>query len=255
MNATLTASAVFCAALISGCSSAPTLPEPTGEWEVFEQKPAPVLPAVLPATQAVPVAQTSQPPIGLAPQKPAIAAPQSTAVAINSKPAPTPILAVAAPGLKAAAPTVAASHPPPPSPGLESKPALAKPAMTATVAPSKSFGSTPSVPAVTVVAPLPKPIAPAPIPKPVWEAKVGDSLRKVITAWSQRASYTLDWQAEDLDYPIEAPLHFEGTYEEAIASIFQLYEKADRSFTVDGRRAQHRLNVAEDLNKSKRALP
>jgi len=251
MNATLTASAVICAALISGCSSAPTLPEPTGEWEVFEQKPAPALPVVPAANQAVPVAQISQAPVGFAPQKPAIAAPQPTA----SKPSPTPVPAVAAPRLEAAPPTVAVSRPPPPLPGSDSKPALAKPAMTATVAPSKSFGSTPSVPAVTVVAPLPKPIAPAPIPKPVWEAKVGDSLRKVITAWSQRANYTLDWQAEDLDYPIEAPLHFEGTYEEAIASIFQLYEKADRSFTVDGRRAQHRLNVAEDSNKSKRASP
>lgn len=39
MNYKLTASAVICAALISGCSSAPTLVVPTGEWENFNQLP------------------------------------------------------------------------------------------------------------------------------------------------------------------------------------------------------------------------
>ncbi|WP_247868541.1 MULTISPECIES: TcpQ domain-containing protein [unclassified Pseudomonas] len=101
----------------------------------------------------------------------------------------------------------------------------------------------------------PKPAVPAPIPKPVWIASEGESLRKVITAWSQRAGYTLSWRAEDLDYGIEAPLRFEGSYEEAVASIFHLYDKADRSFIVDGRRPQHRLIVTEDLKKSKGATP
>lgn len=108
---------------------------------------------------------------------------------------------------------------------------------------------------IQVLTAAPKPVAPAPIPKPVWEAHTGDSLRKVITSWSQRANYTLDWQADDLDYPIDAPLRFEGSFEDAIAGIFRLYEQADRSFIVDGRRAQHRLNVAENRDKSKRATP
>lgn len=102
-----------------------------------------------------------------------------------------------------------------------------------------------------VIAPVAKPIKPAPIPKPVWEAKPGDSLRGVIKTWSQRANYEVAWEAEDLDYPIDAPLRFEGSYEEAVAGIFQLYEKAERSFVVDGRRAQHRLNVSENSVKSK----
>lgn len=144
------------------------------------------------------------------------------------------------------------------------QPASAKPAMPGKVAASKIvpaakvFPTTPLQPALTVVAPLvpvAKPSVPSPIPKPVWEARVGDSLRKVITGWSQRANYTLAWHAEDLDYPIEAPLRFEGSYEDAVASIFQLYDKADRPFVVDGRRAQLRLNVSEDQEKTKRAGP
>ncbi|WP_375122210.1 TcpQ domain-containing protein [Pseudomonas sp. LW8] len=73
----------------------------------------------------------------------------------------------------------------------------------------------------------------------------------MIKTWSQRANYEVAWDAEDLDYPIDAPLRFEGSYEEAVAGIFQLYEKAERSFVVDGRRAQHRLNVSENSVKSK----
>lgn len=90
---------------------------------------------------------------------------------------------------------------------------------------------------------------PAPIPKQVWEARVGDSLRTVIKDWSQRAHYHLAWEAEDLDYPIDAPLRFEGSYEQALAAIFDLYKQADRSFIVDGHREQKRLNVTEDHSK------
>lgn len=93
------------------------------------------------------------------------------------------------------------------------------------------------------------------IPKPVWEAQVGESLRKAITRWCQRAHYTLDWRAEDLDYPIEAPLHFTGSFEEAVTGVFKLYDQAPRSFIVDGRIAQSRLIVSENTPSAKRATP
>lgn len=122
----------------------------------------------------------------------------------------------------------------------------------------KPFTPPSSTPAVTVTAPAPAvdvkapspALKPASAPVMVWEARVGESLRTVILNWSQRAHYTVSWTAEDLDYPIDAPLRFEGSYENAVAAIFRLYEKAERSFIVDGRRAQMRLNVSEDRNKT-----
>ncbi|RMV31279.1 hypothetical protein ALP12_200381 [Pseudomonas savastanoi pv. phaseolicola] len=39
---------------------------------------------------------------------------------------------------------------------------------------------------------------------------------------------------EDLDYPIEAPLSFTGTFSSAARQIFPLYDNSKRSFMVDG---------------------
>lgn len=106
------------------------------------------------------------------------------------------------------------------------------------------------VPPKVEVPPTAKPAAPA--PRPIWEAQSGETLRKAITRWCQRAHYTLDWQAESLDYPIEAPLRFSGSFEEAVKEIFHLYDKAPRTFIVDGRIAQSRLIVSEN---NTRAMP
>lgn len=125
-----------------------------------------------------------------------------------------------------------------------------------TVAPAKVFPATPVPPVPAVVAPVvtpSKPMPPPPPPKPVWEARQGESLQQVIKRWSQTAGYKVDWRAEDLDYPIDAPLRFQGSYEEAVLSIFKLYQHADRPFDVDGRRSQHRLIVNEDLDSTRRA--
>lgn len=126
-----------------------------------------------------------------------------------------------------------------------------------TIAPSKTFppSSAAAVPAVVAAAVPAKPTAPVVIPKPVWEARVGESLRKAITRWCERAHYTLDWQAEDLDYPIQAPLQFTGSFEDAVIGIFHLYDHAERSFRVDGRIAQSRLIVSENTTSAKGATP
>jgi hypothetical protein len=128
------------------------------------------------------------------------------------------------------------------------------PVTTATSFAATSPASAKAVP-VTAVSPTSKPVAvyaPAPAPAPVqaWDAKVGQSLRGVITAWSKKAGYDVHWATEDLDYPIDSPLHFEGSYEQAIKEIFHLYEKAERPFVVSGSRPGKRLDVSEDISKS-----
>ncbi|EJZ60942.1 PilL (plasmid) [Pseudomonas fluorescens R124] len=253
MKCKLVASELLCAALLLGCS-APKLTLPSGDWVEVNQPAFPVPPraAVPPAPPVPPIAA----PV------PAVSIPTPRApIVFGSPPATTPqqpAVATASPGSLGWAPGSSSTTTPPgrlpvASLATPAKPpvvvAAAEPAKPVTL-PPKVF-TAPPAPPVPVIAPVAKPIKPTPIPKPVWEAKPGDSLRGVIKSWSQRANYEVAWEAEDLDYPIDAPLRFEGTYEEAVAGIFQLYEKADRSFVVDGRRAQHRLNVSENSVKSK----
>lgn len=259
MNFKLASSGLLSAALLLGCSAAPKLPLPSGQWDEMKlpqptaaSNAASYVPLRPAATPVAPVIVAKPTQAVVQPSTPAIIQPVKTAVSAVAAPTPGVVPAVVPvsqlkPPITPASKPLAGKAPLPVVPG--------KIAQVPTVAPPKVFPTAPAQPVVTVVAPVAKPLIPAPIPKQVWEARVGDSLRKVITNWSQRANYTLAWQAEDLDYPIDAPLRFEGSFEEAVASIFQLYDKADRSFIVDGRRAQHRLNVAEDRGNSKRASP
>lgn len=87
--------------------------------------------------------------------------------------------------------------------------------------------------------------APPVIARQLWVAPKGSSLRKSVMTWGKKAGWEVDWQAYDLDYPIEAELRFEGSFEEAIAKVFPLYERAPRPFTVSGSRPQKRLIVSE----------
>lgn len=249
MKCKLVASELLCAALLLGCS-APKLTLPSGDWVEVNQPAFPVPPRA--AVAIAPPVQTAPAPVPTAPittarapiifgPTPANAPPQPSVAATGPVPlGKTPELS--APGKPAFAPVV--------PPGKASTVVAASDPVKPVTLPPKVF-TAPPAPPVPVIAPVSKPIKPVPIPKPVWEAKAGESLRGVIKTWSQRANYQVAWEAEDLDYPIDAPLRFEGTYEEAVAGIFQLYEKAERSFVVDGRRAQHRLNVSENSVKSK----
>jgi type IV pili sensor histidine kinase/response regulator len=137
------------------------------------------------------------------------------------------------------------------TPAAPVAPALAPSKVTTpAVAPTKTFAAPSATPVAARTSSVPPPvIKPAPVPKQIWEARVGESLRSVIKGWSQRVNYHVEWEPEDLDYPIDAPLRFEGSYEQALAGIFDLYKQADRSFIVDGHREQKRVNVTEDHRK------
>lgn len=239
MNCKLLAGMPLCAALLSGCQSAPTLTVPSGKWVEVNQPAAP--PAVVTPYQAPPAAP-SRVPVMISTEVTS-ASPWGTPPAPIVSPAPAKTAATSAP---AVVPVATATLP-------------YKPAGTSSAAAPKNFATQPVPPLVVTKVAAPKAIAPTPtpkpIPKPVWEARTGESLRVVINNWSKRANYTVAWEAEDLDYPIDAPLRFEGSYEEAVASIFDLYKSAQRSFIVDGHREQHRLNVTEKHAKDKTRAP
>lgn len=225
MNCKLIAGELLCAAVLLGCSTAPTLSLPSGDWEEVSQPNANAFNSTsVPVTAYVPPKLTG--PVPSSGQ----ANPKLGAVTPVSKTSP---LASAVPAVPSDSSSVVSSN-------KDFPPAPKAPVPATAGVKTKTHSQ------------APKASPPPPPPKPVWSAAVGQSLRSVITSWSQRANYTLAWQAEDLDYPIDAPLRFEGTYEEAVSSVFELYEQADRSFKVDGRPPQHRLTVSEDLDKQKR---
>ncbi len=51
-----------------------------------------------------------------------------------------------------------------------------------------------------------------------WDAHSGQSLHEVMLAWAERAGVELNWTSE-YDYPIEASLSFNGSFEEATRTL------------------------------------
>lgn len=256
MNSKLLASVPLCAALLSGCSSPPKLTVPSGQWVDINQPGAtspitPLAPSARPTLPAVAVTAPVANAAGAAPPKtPVVISTEVTSVSpwgtppapyVTAPPNPTPVSRVSTTG-QANAPVPAPVTP-------------HRPNETPTVAAPKTFAAPSTPPVAARTSSVPAVAKPAPIPKQVWEARVGESLRTVIKGWSQRVNYHVEWEVEDLDYPIDAPLRFEGSYEQALASIFDLYKQADRSFIVDGHREQKRLNVTEDHRKRNTRSP
>ena len=248
MNCKLLASELLCAALLVGCSTAPKLTLPSGDWEEVSQ-PGETMFNASNARAVASYAHASGPQV-----QPAPGQPQKSPVVVE--PGLKPTLPGSAPATGAATKQSTGPTPKPASVAPGAVVAADHAAPNSSVAPTKDFPVASKVPVAAVAVSGPKAVTPpvktVPPPKPVWTATVGQSLRAVIKSWSDRANYTLDWKADTLDYPIDAPLRFEGSYEDAVAGIFQLYDQADRSFIVDGRPPQHRLTVSEDHDKTKR---
>ncbi|MCH5536062.1 TcpQ domain-containing protein [Pseudomonas syringae pv. syringae] len=109
---------------------------------------------------------------------------------------------------------------------------------------TKSIASTSQAPMKPE--PAAKPVATV-APQETWNAHVGSTLRQSVEDWAKRAGWQVIWVPEDLDYPIEAPLSFTGTFSSAVRQIFPLYDNAKRSFVVDGNEGngQQVLHVSE----------
>lgn len=58
-----------------------------------------------------------------------------------------------------------------------------------------------------------------------WNAEPGDTLHKVLEAWSHRANVEFDWLAE-YDYPIQASIHLKGKFEDAVRELLIGFESA-----------------------------
>ncbi len=163
--------------------------------------------------------------------------------------APAPATPLVTPPAAPAASSVTDPAPAPMTPTAQVTPPVARSVAGVTPAAPVVTKNPVSAPAVTASLPASKPAAVAALPE-TWEARKGSTLRKSVTSWAERAGWDLDWKAQDLDYPIEAPLHFEGSFEEAIGKLFPLYDQAERSFQVKGSRAQKLLIISEKFMRN-----
>ncbi|MFJ3459451.1 toxin co-regulated pilus biosynthesis Q family protein [Scandinavium goeteborgense] len=95
---------------------------------------------------------------------------------------------------------------------------------------SAAATTTPSVPKAPPVLISPVIHTPPPVPTRVWRAETGQTLKDVIYAWAATADchsghWSVQW-VTPVNYRIDAPLSFTGTWKSALTGIFSLYEKA-----------------------------
>lgn len=85
-------------------------------------------------------------------------------------------------------------------------------------------------------------IRPAP---ETWVGEEGSTLRESIEAWGKKAGWRVIWDksAEDIDYPLLAPVRFQGTFDEAVTAFIKLYEKAKKPLLVDIQATQKLIYV------------
>ncbi|EMW3851994.1 TcpQ domain-containing protein [Salmonella enterica] len=121
--------------------------------------------------------------------------------------------------------------------------------------------STASASPVAPTAPSPGPALSTPAPKligtpvkaqpsgPEWKAAAGTTLKESLTAWAEKADcpngghWVVIWQTP-VDYRIEAPLTFRGSFESALDQVFELYRPAEKRLYAEANRTQCLVSVA-----------
>ncbi|HCE7691765.1 TPA: TcpQ domain-containing protein [Pseudomonas aeruginosa] len=206
-----------------------------------------------PAPRPKPVQQLYAKPA--APTPPAVAQPSSTEkvstlespIVIASVPTPAPITTSHAPAKKPESTTVL----PPAAPAKDGHPSSPPAASAPTKPAASAVKSTPPTPASVASAPPVKVLTPAEPSRQLaqsWSAETGSTLRDTLEAWAKRARWTVRWEPLDLNYPIEAPLTFHGSFEDAVSELFPLYDAAERPFLVNASRPQSLIIIKERKN-------
>lgn len=75
-------------------------------------------------------------------------------------------------------------------------------------------------------------IRPVPKPKEVWTGESGESLKTSVMKWAEKAKWNVIWDTT-IDYPLLAPVSFEGRFDEAVAQFVRLYEGAEQPLVAD----------------------
>ncbi|OTH37693.1 pilus assembly protein PilL [Pseudomonas aeruginosa] len=206
-----------------------------------------------PAPRPKPVQQLYAKPAAPTPE--AVAQPSSTEkvstlespVVVASVPTPAPITTSPAPAKKPESTTVL----PPAAPAKDGHPSSPPAASAPTKPAASAVKSTPPTPPTMASAPPVKVLTPTEPSRPLaqaWSAETGSTLRDTLEAWAKRARWTVRWEPQDLNYPIEAPLTFHGSFEDAVSELFPLYDAAERPFLVNASRPQSLIIIKERKN-------
>ena len=129
-------------------------------------------------------------------------------------------------------------------------PVTAKPTTALPPAPAPSAVISTVKPVFTPGAPIT--VAPS---GPEWRIEAGSTLREGVTKWVSRArcsgnaEWILIWKPAQLDYPIDGPLSFHGSFESAMTGLFSLYEHATKPLYVVANASQC-LAIVDDIPAS-----
>ncbi|EEU7750915.1 hypothetical protein HED96_004375 [Salmonella enterica] len=83
---------------------------------------------------------------------------------------------------------------------------------------------------------------------PEWKAAAGTTLKESLIAWAEKADcpngghWVVIWQSP-VDYRIEAPLTFRGSFESALDQVFDLYRPAEKRLYAEANRTQCLVSV------------
>lgn len=78
-----------------------------------------------------------------------------------------------------------------------------------------------------------------------WSASEGMTMREAVVAWAKQANWSVQWVAEEVDYPILGTLSYTGSFENAVTGIFQAHQKVERPLKVRGNSQQRVIIVTE----------
>lgn len=79
-------------------------------------------------------------------------------------------------------------------------------------------------------------------PNTQWSTQSGESLQSTVYQWSRRAGYEVVWDAP-YDFPVMASIVLSGSYESALAKLFNAYAASERPLKVDVFRSQKVVHV------------
>lgn len=140
---------------------------------------------------------------------------------------------------------------------------IVSPKMSAPIVSTSNVQAMPTVKSSYVASATPKPnnvINPVPIKiAPLgksWEAKSGETLKGVVNHWSEGEfcvgsnKWQIVWPLL-IDYRIDSPLKFNGSFFEVLNKLFDLYRKANVPLYVDVYKSQCIISVSDKPNQTK----
>lgn len=121
--------------------------------------------------------------------------------------------------------------------------------------------STPSAPEPSAMKVTIKPKIPSPSliipakPDPIWTISQGSTLKSALLQWikqpdaqctaSTTGYWTIHWNTQGINYPIDAELRFKGSFQQAITELFELYKYAEKPLYVSGYNHQCLIIVSD----------